>query len=114
MAAAVGDADSSVRVTARRGYWVLRMRFPALAQSVMDSLSPSMQVGVGDSGGGGRWTRGGCIRVIHACSHKTVDPPIHLVSGHRFFHRPGRHCLHQAQSALRCSASVFRGGGGCG
>lgn len=43
--AAVGDADSSVRATARRAYWVLRLRFPDLAESVMGSLAPSMQVG---------------------------------------------------------------------
>lgn len=43
--AAIGDADSSVRATARRAYWVLRLRFPDLAESVMGSLAPSMQVG---------------------------------------------------------------------
>lgn len=42
--AAIGDADSSVRATARRAYWVLRLRFPDLAESVMGSLAPSMQV----------------------------------------------------------------------
>eukprot|EP00752_Nemacystus_decipiens_P012648 g11203.t1 len=41
--AAIGDADSSVRATARRAYWVLRRRFPDLAESVMGSLAPSMQ-----------------------------------------------------------------------
>ncbi|CAM9196819.1 unnamed protein product [Ectocarpus fasciculatus] len=43
VAAAVADADSSVRATARRAYWVLSLRFPDLAQSVMGSLAPSMQ-----------------------------------------------------------------------
>ncbi|CBJ26850.1 OSJNBb0002J11.18 [Ectocarpus siliculosus] len=43
VAAAVADADSSVRATARRAYWVLNLRFPDLAQSVMGSLAPSMQ-----------------------------------------------------------------------
>lgn len=42
--AAIGDADSSVRATARRTYWLLRLRFPDLAESVMGSLAPSMQV----------------------------------------------------------------------
>ncbi|CAN0543194.1 unnamed protein product, partial [Ectocarpus sp. 8 AP-2014] len=37
VAAAVADADSSVRATARRAYWVLNLRFPDLAQSVMGS-----------------------------------------------------------------------------
>ncbi|CAM9305616.1 unnamed protein product [Scytosiphon promiscuus] len=41
--AAIGDADSSVRATARRAYWVLRLRFPDLAEAVMNSLAPSMQ-----------------------------------------------------------------------
>lgn len=41
---AVGDADSSVRATARRAYWVLGLRFPDLAQSIMNALAPSMQV----------------------------------------------------------------------
>lgn len=43
--AAIGDADSSVRATARRAYWVLRLRFPDFAEAVMNSLAPSMQVG---------------------------------------------------------------------
>ncbi|CAM9417422.1 unnamed protein product [Ectocarpus sp. 13 AM-2016] len=43
VAAAVADADSSVRATARRAYWVLNLRFADLAQSVMGSLAPSMQ-----------------------------------------------------------------------
>ena len=42
--AAIGDADSSVRATARRAYWVLRLRFRDLAESVMGSLPPSTQV----------------------------------------------------------------------
>ncbi|CAM9218512.1 unnamed protein product, partial [Hapterophycus canaliculatus] len=41
--AAIGDADSSVRATARRAYWVLRLRFPDFAEAVMNSLAPSMQ-----------------------------------------------------------------------
>lgn len=45
IAAAISDADSSVRATARRAYWVLRLRFPDLSESVMGSLAPSMQVG---------------------------------------------------------------------
>lgn len=44
--AAIGDADSSVRATARRAYWVLRRRFPDFAEAVMNSLAPSMQVSV--------------------------------------------------------------------
>ncbi|CAM9791989.1 unnamed protein product [Ectocarpus sp. 4 AP-2014] len=43
VAAAVADADSSVRATARRAYWVLNLRFADLAQSVMGSLAPSVQ-----------------------------------------------------------------------
>ena len=43
IATAVGDADGSTRATARRAFWVLKKRFPELAQSIMDSLSPSMQ-----------------------------------------------------------------------
>lgn len=47
MATAVADADSSVRATARRTYWVLKRRFPMLSGSIMGSLDPSSQVCAG-------------------------------------------------------------------
>ena len=45
-------------------------------------------------------------------SRMTIDSRIHTTPGRSTFgfHRPGKHCSHQARSAVRCSAE--RGGGG--
>ena len=52
-------------------------------------------------GGGG----GGRTKFVHGRSRITIDPRIPTMSGRRTsgFHQPGRHCLHQARSAVRCS-----------
>ena len=44
-------------------------------------------------------------------SRVTVDPRVLTMPGRSMsgFHRPGRHCLHQARSAVRCSASRMKG-----
>ena len=44
-----------------------------------------------------------------------IDLRIHTIPGRSTsdFHQAGGHCLHQARSAVRCSASA-RGGGGWG
>ena len=52
---------------------------------------------------------GGCTQFVHGRSRMAVDPriptmPRRNTSGFQ----PGRHCLHQARSAVRCSAT---GGG---
>ena len=41
----------------------------------------------------------------------TIDPRIPTTPGRSMsgFHRPGRHCLHQARSAVRCWASRVKG-----
>ena len=48
-------------------------------------------------------TRGGVLVSCMACSRMTIDPCIPAVPGRNTsgFHRPGRHCLHQARSAVR-------------
>ena len=74
-------------------------------------------MGYGDIGKGGlspsRLVQGeGCTQfVIHDRSRMAIDSCIPTIPRQRTssFHRPGRHCLHQARSALRCSASRMKG-----
>ena len=42
----------------------------------------------------------------------TIDPRIPTMPGRSTsgFHQPSRHCLHQARSTVRCSASRMKGG----
>ena len=59
---------------------------------------------------------GGCIHFMHSRSRVTTGHRILTTPGRRTsrFHRPRRHCLHRARSAVRDSASptrVRRGGG---
>ena len=57
--------------------------------------------------------RGGCVctQCVHGRSRKTIKPRIPTMPGRSMFgfHQPGRHCLHQARSAVRCSASRMKG-----
>ena len=58
-------------------------------------------------GEGGVLDRRDVLDLMHGRSRVTVDlriptMPVRSISG---FHRPGRHCLHQARSAVRCPAS---------
>ena len=48
---------------------------------------------------------------MHGRSRMTRDPRIPTMLGRSTsgFHQPGRHCLHQARSAVRCSASRMKG-----
>ena len=48
---------------------------------------------------------------MHGRSRMTIDPRIPTMPGRSTsgFHRPGRHRLHQARSAVRCSASRMKG-----
>ena len=54
------------------------------------------------TGGGGE----GEPHFMHSCSHITIDPRILTMPGRSTsgFHRPGRHRVHLARSAVRCSA----------
>ena len=54
---------------------------------------------------------GGCTRVMHSRSLKTSDPSIPIMPGRSTsgFHRRGRHHVHQARSAVRCSGSHVKG-----
>ena len=69
------------------------------------STSHMKQRGMLGSGGGD--THG-----MHGRSRITIDPRTPTMPGRgagRVFHRPGRHCSHQARSAVRCSASRMKG-----
>ena len=52
----------------------------------------------------------GCTHVMHGRSRMTIDPRIPTMPGRSTsgFHRPGRHCLHQARNAVRCWASRMK------
>ena len=54
---------------------------------------------------------GGCTQFVHGRSRMTVDPRIPIMPGWSTsgFHQQGRHSLHQARSAVRCSASRMKG-----
>ena len=61
----------------------------------------------GGTGGGGA----GGTQLVHGRGRMTIDPCIPTMPGRSTsgFHRPGRHYLHQARSAVRCSASRMKG-----
>ena len=54
---------------------------------------------------------GGGTQFVHGRSRMTTDPRIPTMPGRSTsgFHQPGRHCLHQARSAMRCSTSRMNG-----
>ena len=54
---------------------------------------------------------GGVLDRRDGRSRMTIDPRIPTMPGRSIsgFHRPGRHCLHQARSAVRCPASRMKG-----
>ena len=54
---------------------------------------------------------GGGTQFVDGRSRMTVDPRIPTMPGWSTsdFHQPGRHFLHQARSAVRCSASRMKG-----
>ena len=55
---------------------------------------------------------GGCTHYHAGLSHLTIDPRIPTKPGRSTsgFHRPDRHCLHQARSAVNCWAGRMKGG----
>ena len=66
----------------------------------------------------GAITRGGGTQGVHGRSRMTIGPRIPTRPGRSMsgFYQPGRHCLHQAQSAVRyvcvCVCVCVWGGGG--
>ena len=51
-----------------------------------------------------------CTQFVHGRSRMTIDPRIPTMPGRSTsgLHPPGSHCLHQARSAARCSASCMK------
>ena len=79
---------------------------------------PSEQGGCAGTAGIGRGrNRGegglGCTSFMHSCSLNTIGPRILILPGRSTsaFHRPGRHRVHQARTAVRYSASRNAGDG---
>ena len=56
-------------------------------------------------------SRGGVLHIMHGRSRMTINPRIPIMPGRSTsgFHRPRRHCLHQARSPVRCAASRSKG-----
>ena len=54
---------------------------------------------------------GRCTQFVHGRSRMIIDPRTLTVPGRSTwdFHQPGRHCLHQARHAVRCSTSRTKG-----
>ena len=54
---------------------------------------------------------GGCTQFVDGRSRMSINPRIPTIPGRSTsgFHQPGRHCLRQARSAVRCSASRMKG-----
>ena len=54
--------------------------------------------------------RGGGAQFVHGRSRMTIDPRIPTMPGRSTscVHQPGRHCLRQARSAMRCSTSRIK------
>ena len=54
---------------------------------------------------------GGVNQFVHGRSRMAIDPRLPTTPGRSMlgFHQPGRHCLHQARSAVGCSASRMKG-----
>ena len=74
-----------------------------------DDLTQQLLAGDGEQRERRGW--GGCTLFVHGRSRVTIDPRIPTMPGRRMsgVHQPGRHCLHQARSAVRCSASLMKG-----
>ena len=54
---------------------------------------------------------GGVLKFVHVRSRMAIGSRIPTMPGRSTsgFHQPGRHCLHQARSAVRCLASRMKG-----
>ena len=57
------------------------------------------------------WEGGGRTQFVHGRNRMTIDPRIPTMSRRStsVFRQPGRHCLHQARSAVRCLTSRMKG-----
>ena len=53
----------------------------------------------------------GCTQFVHGRSRMTIDRCISKMPGRSTsgFHRPGRHCLHQARIAMGCLRGDMKG-----
>ena len=73
-------------------------------------LSKERQADV-ERNGRNRKGGGGGTQFVHGRTFMAIDPRIPTMPGRSTsgFHQPGRHCLHQARSAVRCSASRMKG-----
>ena len=78
-------------------YSMLSLRTPVNGKEMLYACA-----GVG--GGGG-------TPLVHGRGRMTIDPRIPTMPGQSTsgFHQPGRHCLHLARNAVRCSASRMKG-----
>ena len=63
---------------------------------------------MGGAVGGGGGVGG---QFVHGHGRMPIDPRIPTMPGRctSDFHQPGRYCLHQARSAVRCSARAMKG-----
>ena len=126
------SSHSAVHILPLRGFYVhLRCHKGSLCAPSSSStrvlvylipLSYFWQVQVEGGGGIVRKSRSGkigermggvgeCTQFVHGRSRMTIDPRIPTMPGRSMsgFHQPGRHCLHHARSAVRCSASRMKG-----
>ena len=73
-------------------------------------FSPTITHPVRGAGGGNHCQRGR-THFMHGRSRTTIDPrtPTMLRRSTWGFHRPGKHDVHQPQSAVKCSASRMEG-----
>ena len=80
-------------------------RFQSHTQALHEKNNPSTK-GNGESGEGV-----GCTQFVQGRSRMSIGPCILTMSGRSTsgFHQPGRHCMHQARSAVTCSASPMKG-----
>ena len=83
---------------------------------MLEACTPTRRIALSsesekEKGGGGGGARGD-TQFVHGRSRMTVDPRIPTLPGRSTsgFSQPGRRCLHQARSAVRCSASRVKGG----
>ena len=74
--------------------------------------TPNKDTGAGGEGQGGGegWAGGDCTQFVRGRSCMNIDPHIPTMPGRSTsgFHQPGRHCLHQARSAVKRSASRMK------
>ena len=82
-----------------------RARCGGDAEGTEDEARGSRRQGTAGEGRGGR------TQFVHGRSRMAIGPRIPTMPGRSTsdFHQPGRHCLHQARSAVSCLASRMKG-----